>query len=87
MELHGEGRVLEKLLGMSQMLKLIEMIDISSPFKNLLKIQTYNVTNKKSYSLFFFKKRKKRALGFLFFSAHPSSPIYTVPYICYSPAP
>lgn len=42
-----KAEVLEKLLGMSQVLKLIELIDVSSPSKDLFKIQTFNVTNKK----------------------------------------
>lgn len=57
-----KAEVLEKLLGMSPVLKLIQLIDVSSPSKNLFKIQTFNVTNKKSYSLFFKKKSSRLPL-------------------------
>lgn len=37
--------VLEKLLGMKQVLKLNELVDMSLQSKNLLKIQTFHGNN------------------------------------------
>ena len=41
-ELHGEGTVLEKLLGMRQVLKLNKLMDMSHLSKNFFKVQTFN---------------------------------------------
>ena len=39
--------VLEKLLGMRQVLKLSELMDMSQQFKNLFKMQTFNTDKQK----------------------------------------
>ena len=41
--------VLEKLLGMRQVLKLNELMDMSTQSKNLFKFRHLMVTNKKAY--------------------------------------
>ena len=42
LELYSEVVILEKLLGMRQVLKLNEPTDVGHASKNLMKIQTFN---------------------------------------------
>lgn len=72
MELHGEVVVLEKLLGVRQVLKLNRMMDTSHRSKNLFKMQTFN-GDKRSY-LWFKKKEKKFGVSFLHWKTLPQSP-------------
>ena len=48
MKLHGKVVVLEKLLGMRQVLKLNELVNMSHQSKNLFKMCTFN-DDKRSY--------------------------------------